>query len=352
MNQTEKAKHNLIESTVKKTVDLGAKLALSFVPGASIAYEVAKLGVSQATAFVQQKQEERITQFHEMLLKPDEKWDEALADACIEAVDYHLLLSACVQDLEDEKTELYAELAKNAAAKNITPVNIRFFTLSLQQLSFSDLEEMRIAYVSKNFSLMDSAGSGNYEKDLSVESANDVQAHGRRMMDLRGFLQENTLNEFGELFTQSCYPSAKLTPGAIGMREWLNPQSPLMTVCYEMEDTETVNFCVHLSEKLRDGGVKIGPIVAIMDNRSLITPAVSLFVIKSKPEQLLKNQPYLQKILNRTCIAILLREDFPKELEGIKSHFKKIITVAGKGSREAAEIVAEQLLLKEQSTTG
>ena len=55
MNQTEKAKHNLIESTVKKTADLGTKLALSFVPGASIAYEVAKLGVSQATAFVQQK---------------------------------------------------------------------------------------------------------------------------------------------------------------------------------------------------------------------------------------------------------------------------------------------------------
>ena len=286
-----------------------------------------------------------------MLLKPDEEWDEALANACIEAVDYHLLLSACVQDLEDEKTELYAELAKNAATKNITPANIRFFTLSLQQLSFSDLEEMRIAYVSKHFSLMDRAGSGNYKKNLAAENANDVQAHGRRIMDLRGFLQENTLNAFGELFIQSCYPFSKLTPGPIGMREWLNPQSPLMTVCYKMEDTETVNFCLHLSEKLRDGGIKIGSIVAIMDDRPFITPTVSLFVIKSKPEQILKNQPYLKKILNRTCIAILLREDFPKELEGVKSHFKKIIKVAGKGSREAAEIVAEQLLQKEQSTT-
>src|SRR3546814_19154858 len=72
-------------------------------PGASTAYELAKLGVTQAQAYVEQKQNQRIVDFHAMLIKQNEHWNQDLADACIEAADYHMLLSACVQDLEDEK---------------------------------------------------------------------------------------------------------------------------------------------------------------------------------------------------------------------------------------------------------
>lgn len=103
MKSPKESQHDVTETAIRKTADLGAKIALSFIPGASTAYELAKLGVTQAQAYVEQKQNQRIVDFHAMLIKQDEHWNQDMADACIEAADYHLLLSACVQDLEDEK---------------------------------------------------------------------------------------------------------------------------------------------------------------------------------------------------------------------------------------------------------
>lgn len=346
MSPPDKKKYGIVDSTASKAVDVGAKLVLGLIPGASTAYELGVLGVDLATRIIHEKQEKRLLQFHEMLIKQD-SWDQQLADACIDVVDYHLLLAACVKDLEDEKVDLYATLARNVATKKITSSNTRFFTLALQELSFFDLNEMREAYVSNHFSLMENAGSGNFKKDLSIASATNNQAYGRRLMELRGFLKGNTISEFGEAFVESCYSPSMLTPAAINRKEWTNPHSPLMVICYELIDEETSRFCDDLTRQLRDKGLKIGSIGVLSHNHFFHSPTVSLLVIKSNPQIILQQALNLEKVLKKTCIALFLREDFPEELESIRSQFKDIIMVTTQNGRFDTKAVAEYLMEKE-----
>ncbi len=93
-----------------------------------------------------------------MLLKPNADEERGLDDACIQAVDYHALLNACLQDIEDEKTELYATLTRNAAFRKLHSRDLRFFCVSLSEMTFNDLEEMRVAYIASKFKLVPSEG--------------------------------------------------------------------------------------------------------------------------------------------------------------------------------------------------
>ncbi|MBJ7222728.1 MULTISPECIES: hypothetical protein [unclassified Brenneria] len=158
MTKQKNKKNTIIKSTISKTADIGANLALSFVPRGNTTYELAKLGIKQAKRYVTERQEKRIVDFHAKLLKPNTTGDSGLSDACIEAVDYHALLNACLQDIEDEKTELYATLAWNAAFRNLSSIDLRFFCFSLSEMTFNDLEEMRVAYIASKFNLVPPEG--------------------------------------------------------------------------------------------------------------------------------------------------------------------------------------------------
>lgn len=350
MKPPKESHYDVTETTIRKTADLGAKIALSFIPGASTAYELAKLGVTQAQAYVEQKQNQRIVDFHAMLIKQDEHWNQDMADACIEAADYHLLLSACVQDLEDEKTELYAALAKNAALRRITPQDIRFFTLSLRELSLNDVKEMQVAYIASKYPLIPPSGAGNYKKDLSLERASDHQVYGRKLMEQRGFVKDEILSGYGERFIAACHLPDQLIPGAIGMKEWKNPNSPLLLLCYEIGDTYITTFSERLSQNLRTQGYATTGLAAITREKAIPFIRYSLLIFKDKPESIVEHIRFIEKTLKKGSIALQLSKSFPAVLEPVRHLFAHVLPVEDPDPRHAADIVAQ--LITSDETTG
>ncbi len=329
MKKPENKKDTIIKSTLSKTADIGANLVLSFVPGGNAAYELAKLGVEQAKRYVTERQEKRIADFHTMLLKPNADEERGLDDACIQAVDYHALLNACLQDIEDEKTELYATLTRNAAFRKLHSRDLRFFCVSLSEMTFNDLEEMRVAYIASKFKLVPSEGAGRFEKSLSPERSPSELVYGRKLMELRGFVENGKMNQYGEKFVQACYPTEKLLPESIKMSEWKNADSPIFMLSYELDDPYITRLHMHLSSMLRTHGFKTTPLSAPTGKHTHFTPVkASILIFKNNPERIINNMNYISSLMGEGCIAVQICDEYPTILEPLREKFEIIINIS------------------------
>ncbi|GKW11378.1 hypothetical protein PEC301899_16600 [Pectobacterium carotovorum subsp. carotovorum] len=330
MNKEEKKKDTVLKSTISKTADIGANLALSFVPGGNAVYELIKLGVKQAKRYVTERQEKRIADFHSVLLKPSITGDIELSDAYIEVADYHALLNACLQDIEDEKTELYATLARNAVLRKISSRDLRFFCISLKEITFSDLEEMRVAYIASNFNIVPPVGAGRFEKSLSPDQSSLGLAYSRKLMELRGFVEDGKINHYGENFVQTCYPNEKLLPESIQMSEWKNTGSPILMLSYELDDPDVLRLHIHLSELLRSRGFKTTALYAPtrkITNLTLVKSSILIF--KNNPERIINNIKHIGVLTDKGCIAVQMSDDYPIVLETLREMFEIVVNING-----------------------
>ncbi|MEQ9848447.1 hypothetical protein [Pectobacterium brasiliense] len=330
MKKPENKKDIVIKSTISKTADIGANLALSFVPGGNAVYELIKLGVEQAKRYATERQEKRIADFHTALLKPNNTGGIELSDAYIEIADYHALLNACLQDIEDEKTELYATLARNAVFKKMSSRDLRFFCISLKEITFNDLEEMRVAYIASNFNIVPPTGAGRFEKSLSPEHSPSGLTYGRNLMKLRGFIEDGKINQYGEKFVQTCYPTEKLLPESIQMVEWKNAGSPILMLSYELDDPEIPRLHMHLSELLRTRGFKTTALFAPSRKTTHLTLAKSsILIFKNKPERIINNIKNIGSLIDKGCIAVQMCDDYPTILEPLHEMFEIIVNISG-----------------------
>lgn len=345
MTVPKKSQLDVTKTTIKKAADISVKAALSFIPGGTTVYELSQLGLAQAKAYIEQKQNHRIESFHTMLLGKDEDWNNELADTYIEAADYHLLLAACVQDLEDEKTEMYANLAKNAAQRRIASKDIRFFTLSLRELSLNDVKEMQEAYITNKYAIIPPQGAGSYKKNLKIDDASEDQIYGRGLMEQRGFVKEGILSSYGERFIESCHNSDKLIPSAVNMKEWKNPNSPILLLCYEIGDPYITRFFMRLSENLREKGYKTSPLTALTRvERSTLFVWFTLLIFKDKSDLIIQNIQFVEPILKKSSFAIQLAESFPTELESVKHLFSEVLAVDEKDPITAADKITNLIV--------
>lgn len=325
-----KKNENKKNKVISKTADIGVNLALSFVPGGSAVYEIVKLGVEQAKLYVTERQEKRIFDFHKALLKPNPTEDIELSDAYIEVADYHVLLNACVQDIEDEKTELYSTLARNAALKKVNSIDLRFFCVSLSGMTFNDLEEMRVAYIASNFNLVPPAGSGKFEKSLSSEHSSNGLVYGRKLMELRGFVEEGKINEYGQKFVKTCYPAENLLPESIHMCEWKNAGTPILMLSYDLGDPSVTRLNMHLSDLLRTRGFKTTPLSAPTRKLNQLTLVeVCILIFKDKPERIIDNIKYISNFIDKGCIAVQMNEHYPEILDPLHERFEVVVNVSG-----------------------
>ncbi len=330
MKKNQKNKDEVIKSTISKTADIGTNLVLSFVPGGNAVYELIKLGVEQTKRYITEKQEKRIADFHAALLKPNSTGDVELSNAYIEVADYHALLNACLQDIEDEKTELYATLARNAVFRRISPGDLRFFCISLKELTFNDLEEMRVAFIASRFNIVPPVGAGRFEKSLSPEQSPSRLAYGRNQMKLRGFVEDGKINQYGEKFVQTCYSAEKLLPESIQMSEWKNAGSPIFMLSYELDDPDVTRLHMHLSELLRTRGFKTTALSA--PTRKVVHLTLvksSILIFKNKPERIINNIKNIGSLTEKGCIAVQICDDYPMILEPLREIFEIIVNISG-----------------------
>lgn len=347
VKQVRKKKENeVMKPALTKIADIGARFALEFVPGGNPVYELAKMGFEEAKKFVDQRREKRIEDFHTSLLKPYASSDLDLKNLSILTADYHALLNACINDIEDEKTELYAFMARNAAAKRLPPNSLRFFCVSLSEMTFNDLEEMRVAYITTKFKIIPPEGSGRFQKSLSTDMSPSELFFGRKMMELRGFVEKDKLNSYGEQFIQACYPKEKLLPASINMLEWKNSDTPILLLSYELDDPDVISLGMHLTNSLRVEGFKSSALSAPQRKNLAISPIEkSILIFKCKPERIINNIEFINGIISKNCIAVQLCEEYPETLESMREKFEKVINARGGDILSTASQVVNAITL-------
>ncbi len=93
------------KKTTFKIIDFIIESGVSLVPGGTIPYNAIKKIIEVAKDYHNFKTEQKIHQFHIALLN-GENMDEFSNKEC-DIDDYTSLLNCCLQDIEDEKAEIY-----------------------------------------------------------------------------------------------------------------------------------------------------------------------------------------------------------------------------------------------------
>lgn len=243
---------------LEKLGDTGFKGALSFVNGGSLLYDLLKLRKETMREAVRKKDEETLDAFFADLLDGNAAIDPAQADALIDDRDFHSILRACVADIEAEKGEAYSSLAKSIAVGAVPNNWKRHFILSLKDISLQELVSLRTAFVAKHFKLVPhgaNSGSTVQESDfLKQGEPGSFQSIAIQNLTNRGFIHNGKLSTTGEDFIRACTSNVRLTPSAIGYKEWSGQNVAIIS--YELGDNHIAKLTENVGSALWNYQIK------------------------------------------------------------------------------------------------
>lgn len=208
-------------------------LSCSGLPGAEKIYSFAKLGASFVRDYISQRNEKKAYEFHhQLLLSSKETTEEELNKASLDTADYHALLSACLADIEEEKSGLYGHLAKAIATNKVTQEYKRFFITKLKESTWDQLDLLANAHVITKHNIMPREGNWKHNTDELLKNVNPISARGldSNYLHQNRFLQDDKISSLGKSFIESCFPHDLLTPSAFGYNEWLAANYTMITL--------------------------------------------------------------------------------------------------------------------------
>ena len=302
-------------SDAKTVTALTAKAGISLFPGGEYLSDLMFSRLDQLRESHRKKQEERLELFYSELLNSDAGMDEQVAAAMVDDRDFHALLQAALNEIEEEKTGSYAVLARSIAVGRVEQSWRRHYILALRDLSEFDLDLMRRAYVARRHELVPGYGGGRVsESEFFEPSNNNVNKRTIAISSLvtRGFVQNKKLSDVGEGFIAACTSTIKLTPAGMGFRVWSNRQISIVT--YELDVPEIASLAERVGSKLHTLGVK-SSIFALRDRdiqqvRAFTTD--SILLIGKHIDRVREHAAVLDR-LSKKCPFILVFVDTPPQ---------------------------------------
>lgn len=249
-----------------KLWDLSLKGGLGLVPGGGYLYDLLKLRKDTIRDAVRKKDEETLDAFFSELLCGESALDSSIVDALIDDRDFHSLVRACIADIETEKREAYAALAKSISCGRVSGDWKRHFILSLKDMSLKEMEYLRLAYVAKHFRLVPKGVEGTVVKEtdfLLAGQPGSYQSIAVSNLVTRGFAHEGKLSSTGEDFVMACSKDIRLTPAALGYKEWSSEH--IAIISYELGNNSISSRASELERALRDYQIKTS-IISITRN--------------------------------------------------------------------------------------
>lgn len=212
-------------------IDTG--LTYSGIPGADKIYSFAKIGASFVRDYISEQSEKKAYEFHRRLLLTDDNGlDEKLNHAQLDAADYHALFSACLSDIEQEKSGIYGQLAKMIATNKVPKEIRRFFILKLKEITWDQLDILAKTYVVSSHRIMPL--QGNFElrasEILSREPPFSAKGMDIHYLSQNKFIADNDITALGKQFIKACFPNELLTPGAYDYREWVGANYAMLSL--------------------------------------------------------------------------------------------------------------------------
>lgn len=248
--------------------DLSLKGALGIVPGGSYLYDLLKLRKDTIRDAVRKKDEETLDAFFSELLGGESPLDPSIVDALIDDRDFHSLVRACIADIETEKREAYAALARSISCGRVSSDWKRHFILSLKDISLKEVECMRSAFVAKHFQLVPKGVDGTVVQEtdfLQAGQPGSYQSIAVSNLVARGFVHEGKLSSTGEGFVTACSKDIRLTPSALGYKEWSSQH--IAIISYELGDSFISSRASELEGALRDYQIKTSIISITRDSQ-------------------------------------------------------------------------------------
>ena len=260
------------DSEYLKLAGITAKGVLELAPGGGYLADLFKLRKELARDAVRKNDEETLDAFFSDLFDGTTALEPEIADAMINDRDFHSLLRACIADIEAEKRDAYAALARAIATRNVSGEWNRHFILSLKDMSLKELEFMRSAYVAKHFRLMpNSSNEGSTIQEsafLKAGQPGSFQSISINKLTNNGFVYEAKLSITGENFVKACTKNLNLSPAALGYKEWSNQNVAIIS--YELGDKQVSRQAMEISDLLWKYQIKSSIVAITRDNQQQV----------------------------------------------------------------------------------
>lgn len=237
---------------------LGKEGIGALVPGGGLVFAAVAALVNHGKEFFRDRTEHRLHEFHEQLLgSTSESVDlGAFMEKPISLDDYYALLSAALQDNEELKVPLYANMLRCFVEERV-PVQFRIhFLRAARELTFQELELLRKIYIYAKYDLIPVSGPSEQVSSL-LQSRSPMQQVMNQNLERFGLLSRGTKAEFklsDVLFTlaEALFLREELVPESIGKLEWTGIH--ILITCFPLDDR--TDIALRLENVLRRNLIK------------------------------------------------------------------------------------------------
>lgn len=312
------------KSTAKISDLLAREGAAAIMLGGGLFYDAGKTLFQHGKQYFQDRTEIRLDEFHQALLTGNfnEKEFEKILEKEFDLDDYYSILSSCVQDIEDEKIKIYAQLMQSLILKILDKNVRRHFITTSKSLAFQELSFLKELYINSKFDLMTVGGTSEQVKEL-LSSKDILKDLTIEKLVSSGFIHKNKsgLTPIGEQYAESIFSSNELKPEAIGREPWTGIH--IVIVSYQLEDQQHSVVGRSIQEALWKINIKSS--IHILDQRpttSMFYGAGFLLVGDKKIEDkhikalamFSRKKPLVRINLNEICSIVELKEiEFAEE---------------------------------------
>jgi hypothetical protein len=248
-----------------KVMDFLLESGLSLIhPAVSIPYNGIKKVIEIAKDCHQHKVNERLHQFHMALLNGDNTSTFAEKEFIID--DYTALLNLCMQDIEDEKAEIYGKFYKGLINNSELPKeNKKAMILLIKELSINDILLLKEVYIHSMFNINNNRGNIrdliNFQNHQTKIAKNKFTYYSLINID------NYQIDEFAALFIKTIFYVNELTPENIGLKEWQDIR--VCIISYRLNDPFHTEITTKLEKLLYDERISSAIVALVKSNKTM-----------------------------------------------------------------------------------
>ncbi|WP_454061413.1 hypothetical protein [Candidatus Nitrospira salsa] len=266
---------------------LGKELLTTFIPGSGLVYELVKALINHGRQYYLDRTESRLEEFHLGLLNGIESQEEYsdFINKPFDLDDYYALLASCVQDIENEKVEIYSQLMRGLIGGELDPEMRRHFVKACQKLTYSELCFLKDLYIYSKHDLMTVGGIQEQIKTM-LSTHEPLRRLAIEKLMSSGFIdkEERNITSMGEKFISIIFPSGALSPEAVGRKPFSGINVGIIsyrlgegvhsTIAMEIQRALwecQIKSCIHIldNERLRISILRYKAAILIVDNQPI-----------------------------------------------------------------------------------
>jgi hypothetical protein len=259
-------KHNrFTKNTVFKVGDFIAETGSSLVPGGTIAYSAIKNIISIAKDYHEYKAEQKTQQFHTAIFSGENREDFLNKEFNIDY--YTTLLKSCLQDIEDEKTDIYGKLLKGLIKNpNLNKETKNRMILLVNELTMNDILLLKKIYIHIKYNINNAHNKNSDIKNILNTQDSQTRTSKNRLVYYSLLdIDNDYIDEFIIPFLETIFDENELTPENIGLKEWRNIK--VWIISFRLNDSLHTEIATQIENLLYQE--RISSIIALINERNI-----------------------------------------------------------------------------------